>query len=64
MRIGGGALKHHQKQNRKKLRKLTRNSPQKVSQKETALLSVKVRVICEIYNLRNADKKMQVKRVH
>ena len=31
MRLGGGALKRHQKQNRKKLPKSTRNSPQKVS---------------------------------
>ena len=30
MRMGGGALKRHQKQNRKKLPKFTRNSPQKV----------------------------------
>ena len=33
MRVGGGALKRHQKQNRKKLRKSTQNSSQKVIQK-------------------------------
>ena len=42
MRMGGGALKRHQKQNRKKLPKSTRNSPQKVIQNETALSSVQV----------------------
>ena len=42
MRVGGGALKRHQKQNRKKLPKSTRNSPQKVTQNEMALSSVQV----------------------
>jgi len=40
--IGGGALKRHQKQNRKKLPKSTRNSPQKVTQNGMALSSVQV----------------------
>ena len=45
MRMGGGALKRHQKQNRKKLQKTTRNSPQKVTQNETALSSVQVSIM-------------------
>ena len=60
MRMGGGALKRHQKQNRKKLRKSTRNSVQKVIQNDMALSSVQVRVINELYNLRYADKKIQL----
>ena len=42
MRMGGGALKRHQKQNRKKLPKSTRNSPQKVTTNQMALSSVQV----------------------
>ena len=46
MRVGGGALKRHQKQNKKKLRKLTQKSFQKVVQNEMALSSVQVRALC------------------
>ena len=63
MRMGVGALKHHQKQNRKKVRKSARNSPQQVIQMAMALSSVQVRVIRKLYYLRYADKKMRVKRV-
>ena len=45
MRLGGGALKRHQKQNRKKLPKSTRNSPQKVVQNLMALSSVQVSIM-------------------
>ena len=45
MRMGGGALKRHQKQNRKKLQKSTQNSPQKVSVNETALSSLQVSIM-------------------
>ena len=58
---GGGALKRHQKQNRKKLPKSTRNSPQKVSVNGTALSSFQVRVIRELYNLRYPDKENALK---
>ena len=57
MRMGGGALKRHQKQNRKKLPKSIRSSPQKVKPNVMALSSVQVRVLCEIYNLHYADKR-------
>ena len=63
MRVGGGALKRHQKQNRKKLPKSTQNSPQKVSQNGMALSSVQVRVIRELYNLRDTHKKSYLRRV-
>ena len=59
MRLGGGALKRHQKQNRKKLPKSTRNSPQKVIQNGMALSSVQVGVnLLFFFNLRhpNAQK--------
>ena len=45
MRMGGGALKRHQKQNRKKLQKSTQNSPQKVIQNDMALSSVQVSIM-------------------
>ena len=45
MRMGGGTLKRHQKQNRKKLQKSTWNSPQKVIQNEMALSGVQVSII-------------------
>ena len=61
MRMGGGALKRHQKQNRKKLPKSTRNSPQKVVQNVMALSSVQVRVIRELYNLRYPHKENLLK---
>ena len=61
MRMGGGPLKRYQKQNRKKLRKSTRNSPQKVTQNQMALSSVQVRVIRELYNLRDTHKKKLLK---
>ena len=59
MRMAGGALKCHQKQNRKKLPKSTQNSPQKVIQNQTALSSVQVSIILPFFkNLRhpNAQK--------
>ena len=45
MRVGGGALKRHQKQNMEKLQKLTQNSPQKVVQNDMVLLSVQVSIM-------------------
>ena len=63
MRMGGGALKRHQKQNRKKLPKSTQNSPQKVTPNQMALSSVQVRVIREFYNLRDTHKKIYLRRV-
>ena len=63
MRVGGGALKRHQKQNRKKLRKSTQNSSQKVSLNATALSSVQASVLREIFNLRYADKKNALEEV-
>ena len=58
---GGRALKRHQKQNRNNLPKSTQNSPQKVIQKGTALSSVQVRLIGELYNLRYPDKEHALK---
>ena len=51
MRVGGGSLKRHQKQNRKKLRKSTRNSFQKVIQNGTALSSVQVRIMLLFFKI-------------
>ena len=56
MRMGGGALKRNQKQNRKKLPKSTRNSPQKVSVNGTALSSVQVSIILQNLRHSNAQK--------
>ena len=61
MRVGGGALKHHRKQNREKLPKSTRNSPQKVTQNGTALSSVQVGVIRKLYNFCYPDKENALK---
>ena len=51
MRLGGGALKRHQKQNRKKLPKSTQNSPQKVSANGTALSSVQVSIKFQFFKI-------------
>ena len=63
MRVGGGALKRYQKQNRKKLQKSTRNSPKKVTTNGMALSNVQVTLIHELCNLRYPHKKIYLRRV-